>query len=128
VSSSASILARRQTQPVLTARVYTIVWDVKWNPIEHRLFGPISINWAAKPLRTFDTLLAAIRGTTTRTGLTVQACRLDGSYPTGLRVTKAEMDRLNITPHDPCPKWTYTIRPRDSALDAGPNRELSHRQ
>jgi hypothetical protein len=96
----------------------------KWNPIEHRLFGPISINWAAKPLRTFDTLLAAIRGTSTRTGLTVQACRLDGSYPTGLRVTKAEMDRLNITRHDPCPKWTYTIRPRDSALDAVPNREL----
>ena len=26
----------------------------KWNPVEHRLFGPISINWAGKPLRTFE--------------------------------------------------------------------------
>ena len=23
----------------------------KWNPVEHRLFGPISTNWAATPLR-----------------------------------------------------------------------------
>ena len=37
----------------------------KWNPVEHRLFGPISINWAGKPLRTFETMLAYIRGTTT---------------------------------------------------------------
>jgi hypothetical protein len=27
----------------------------KWNPIEHRLFSYISLNWAGKPLRTFDT-------------------------------------------------------------------------
>ena len=26
----------------------------KWNPIEHRLFSMISINWAGKPLRTFE--------------------------------------------------------------------------
>ena len=96
----------------------------KWNPIEHRLFGPISSNWAAKPLRTFDTLLAAIRGTTTRTGLTVQACRLDGSYPTGRRISKAEMKRLNLTRHDPCPKWTYTLRPRNPVPAATPNQEL----
>ena len=93
-------------------------------PVEHRLFGPISINWAAKPLRTFDTPLAAMRGTTTRTGLTVEARRLEGIYPTGRRVSKAEMNRLNMTRHDPCPKWTYTIRPRDPALTTAPNREL----
>ena len=85
----------------------------KWNPIEHRLFGPISINWAGKPLRTFETMLAAIRGTTTATGLTVQAARLDGVYPTGRHVPDAEMDSLNLTRHDPCPRWNYTIRPRD---------------
>ncbi len=27
----------------------------KWNPVEHRLFGPISVNWAGRPLRTFAT-------------------------------------------------------------------------
>ncbi len=49
----------------------------KWNPIEHRLFGPISLNWAGKPLRTLETMLAYIRGTTTRTGLQVAAFQVD---------------------------------------------------
>ena len=40
----------------------------KWNPIEHRLFSQISLNWAGKPLRTWDTMLGYIRGTTTTTG------------------------------------------------------------
>jgi len=35
------------------------------------LFGPISINWAAKPLRTIETVLACIRGITAKTGLQV---------------------------------------------------------
>jgi hypothetical protein len=43
----------------------------KWNPIEHRLFGPISMNWAGKPLETFEFMLACIRGTDTDTGLQV---------------------------------------------------------
>jgi hypothetical protein len=41
----------------------------KWNPIEHRLFRQISINWAGQPLRTFETMGSLIRGTRTRTGL-----------------------------------------------------------
>jgi hypothetical protein len=45
----------------------------KWNPIERRLFSHISNNWAGVPLRTWDALLAFIRGTTTAYGLTVQA-------------------------------------------------------
>ena len=35
----------------------------KCNPVEHRLFGPISTNWAGQPLRTLHTLLGFIRGT-----------------------------------------------------------------
>ena len=45
----------------------------KWNPIEHRLFSLISINWAGKPLRTFEFMLACIRGAKTATGLQVKA-------------------------------------------------------
>jgi hypothetical protein len=37
----------------------------KRNPIEHRLFGPVSLTWAGKPLRTLETMLAYLRGTTT---------------------------------------------------------------
>jgi hypothetical protein len=32
----------------------------KYNPIEHRLFSHISINWAAKPLRSFETMLGYV--------------------------------------------------------------------
>jgi hypothetical protein len=92
----------------------------KWNPIEHRLFGPISVNWAGQPLRTWETMLAYLRGTTTTTGLHVQAVRLDGVYDTGLRVSDTEMAALNLTPHDVCPTWNYTLRPRsDMALAFG---------
>jgi DDE family transposase len=52
----------------------------KWNPIEHRLFSRISLNWAGKPLRSLETMLYSIRGTTTRTGLTARAALLEGTY------------------------------------------------
>ena len=88
----------------------------KYNPIEHRLFGPISGNWAGQPLRTWDTMLALIRGTTTTTGLAVQAARLEGQYPTGERAPDAAMAALNLERHAVCPTWNYTIRPRPAQL------------
>jgi len=84
----------------------------KWNPIEHRLFSQISCNWAGVPLRTWDTLLAFIRGTTTSSGLTVRAVLERGMYPTGQKITDAQMDALRIEHHAVCPQWNYTIRPR----------------
>jgi len=100
----------------------------KWNPIEHRLFGPISLNWAGHPLRTWETMLAALRGTTTTTGLEVTASRHETVYQTGQRVSAAEMQTLNLTPHDCCPAWNYTIRPRPGPVPLvrsdAPNREL----
>ena len=84
----------------------------KWNPIEHRLCSQISINWAGKPLRSYDLMLAYIRGTKTTTGLTVKACLQEGVYETGQRVSDAEMEKLNLERHAICPSWNYTIRPR----------------
>lgn len=84
----------------------------KWNPIEHRLFGPISINWAGHPLRTFETMLALIRGTVTQTGLKVDAFLVNQLYPTGLKVADNVMKSLNLERHAICPNWNYTIRPR----------------
>lgn len=94
----------------------------KWNPIEHRLFGPISSNWAGRPLDTWDTMLGYLRGTKTETGLTVRAALHDGTYKTGESVSDADMAALNLTRHDVCPTWNYTLRPRatptpDSAAD-----------
>ncbi len=83
----------------------------KWNPIEHRLFGPISVNWAGQPLRTWETLLSCLRGTQTRTGLAVAAYRDQDVYPTGESVSKAAMAALRLERHAVCPRWNYTIRP-----------------
>lgn len=84
----------------------------KWNPIEHRLFGPISINWAGKPLRSFETMLAYIRGTTTQGGLKVKASLLDRHYDKGVKVSDQQMKALELERHEVCPNWNYTIRPR----------------
>ena len=84
----------------------------KWNPIEHRLFSYISLNWAGKPLRTFEAMLTYIRSTRTETGLTVKADLVDREYETGLKVSTKEMATLNLVPRRVCPSWNYTIKPR----------------
>jgi hypothetical protein len=101
----------------------------KWNPIEHRLFGPISINWAGQPLRTWETLLSLICGTQTATGLAVGAHRDDQVYPTGETVSDVAMAALRLERHVVCPRWNYTIRPRPLATIADPpvaRRELNY--
>jgi len=88
----------------------------KWNPVEHRLFSPISINWASQPLRSLEILLGWIRGTTTANGLEVTA-RLDQTtYPTKVKVYDEEMKQLNLQRHRLCPNWNYTISPRNLEL------------
>lgn len=84
----------------------------KWNPVEHRLFGPISVNWAGVPLRTPEVMLGYLRGTATETGLKVTAEWRDKPYSTGIRVSAAAMAELHIERHDICPQWNYTIKPR----------------
>ena len=86
----------------------------KWNPIEHRLFSEISKTWAGCPLRTFDEVLHYMGDTKTQTGLTVQAHLVTEIYATGVKVSDAEMDALNIEFHQVCPQWNYTIYPRST--------------
>ena len=84
----------------------------KWNPIEHRLFSYISLNWAGKPLRTFETMMGYIRSTTTKTGLKVKAFLLERVYKKGIKVSDQEMAALNLQRRRVCPSWNYIIRPR----------------
>jgi len=88
----------------------------KWNPVERRLFGPISINWAGIPLRSLDVMLGCIRETSTRSGLRVEAKLIDKIYATKIKVRETEFKVLSIHHHETCPKWNYTIRPRTAAL------------
>lgn len=83
----------------------------KWNPIEHRLFCRISGNWAGQPLISLETVLKFIRTTRTETGLRCQA-RLDRTeYKTGLKITSAQKEQINLTRHRILPLYNYTIRP-----------------
>lgn len=84
----------------------------KWNWVEHRLFGPITINWAGEPLRTLKKLLSLIRGTTTQTGLRVTATLDRRRYPTKVKVSDREMKELCIQHRPVCPQWNYVIKPR----------------
>ena len=84
----------------------------KWNKVEHRLFSFISSNWRGEPLRDYETIVRLISGTTTAKGLAV-SCRLDRrKYPSGRKVTDAEMKMIRITPQAFHGEWNYVIRPR----------------
>ena len=83
----------------------------KWNLIEHRLFGPISENWAGQPLVSYETALKFIRTTKTATGLRCAAYLDCTQYATRLKLSAAEKANVNLTPHRIFPKWNYTIRP-----------------
>jgi Rhodopirellula transposase DDE domain len=87
----------------------------KWNPVEHRLFGRVSINWAGQPLRSLDTLLGWVRGTEVG-GVGVTACLDRATYPTKVKVSAAEMEQLDLERHAVCPDWNYTISPRRMEL------------
>jgi hypothetical protein len=83
----------------------------KWNKIEHRLFSHITMNWRGRPLVSHQVVVELIAATRTATGLEVEA-RLDtGSYPTKVKVTKQQMERVRLHPHDFHGEWNYTIKP-----------------
>jgi hypothetical protein len=83
----------------------------KWNPIEHRLFSPISGNWAGEPLASYETVLKYIRTTRTATGLRCRA-RLDRKdYPVQHRVAADDKARLRLKRRPVRPDLNYTILP-----------------
>lgn len=83
----------------------------KWNKIEHRMFSHISMNWRGKPLISHEVIVNLIAATTTRTGLKIEA-ELDANvYPTGIQVTDAELEKIQIERADFHGEWNYTIVP-----------------
>ena len=80
-----------------------------WNKIEHHLFSRITQNWRSRPLT--KVIVNLIANTTTTTGLKVR-CQLDPStYPTGVKVSDAELARVHIERQDFHGDWNYVIRP-----------------
>jgi hypothetical protein len=63
-------------------------------------------------------MLGYIRGTTTAAGLTVKAYLDENLYQKGQRITKKDMERVNLVAHAICPKWNYTLSPTSMKVDA----------
>jgi transposase len=105
-------LQRLADEPGLTIEVCHLPPGTsKWNKIEHRLFSFISQNWRGKPLVTYQVIVSLIAATTTATGLKVH-CELDEHpYPTGRKVSDAELATVRLEPADVHGDWNYTIRP-----------------
>ncbi len=70
------------------------------------------MNWRGRPLVSHEVIVSLIAATTTKTGLVVNAKLDDGTYPTGTKVSDAEMKTINLTRHDFHGEWNYTISPR----------------
>ena len=83
----------------------------KWNRIEHRLFSYIAMNWRATPLVSLATVVNLIGATKTASGLRVRSEIDTRSYPQGVQVTDAQMQRINLSRHEFHGDWNYTIRP-----------------
>ncbi len=87
----------------------------KWNPVEHRLFGPVSINWAGQPLWSLKIMLGWVRGTEVG-GFGVTASLDQATYLTQIKVSDAEMRQLDLERDEVCPDWNDTISPRHLEL------------
>jgi hypothetical protein len=84
----------------------------KWNKIEHRLFSFITKNWRARPLASLEVIVNLIASTTTRSGLLVKAALDTNHYPTKLKVSDKQLERLRLKRHEFHGDWNYTLSPR----------------
>jgi hypothetical protein len=91
----------------------------KWNPVEHRLFGPISTNWAAVPLRCYRTILGLIRNTPLGPGRVCRAVLDHHMWPTQRELPPSLLDDcrlaaqgLRIHRGHRLPRLNYTMLPQ----------------
>ena len=84
----------------------------KWNKIEHRLFCRITQNWRGRPLTDRATVIELIAATTTKTGLKVESVLDPRVYEKGIKVSNAEMKRLDVRGDAFHPEWNYSVIPR----------------
>lgn len=79
--------------------------------ILHRLFAHITQNWCGRPLVNHDVIVNLIANTATQQGLIVQAELDTEIYPTGIKVSDAELALVNLIQDAFHGEWNYTIAP-----------------
>ncbi len=84
----------------------------KWNKIEHRMFSFITQNWRGKPLISLETIINLIGNTRTSTGLHLKAKLNKKKYPTGIKVSKKDLSKVNLKPAMFHGDWNYAILPK----------------
>jgi transposase len=84
----------------------------KWNKIEHRMFCHITENWRGKPLVSHEVIVNLLGNTTTQKGLKIRAELDRQTYPTGIKIAKADLAELMIEKSEFHGEWNYRISPR----------------
>jgi hypothetical protein len=84
----------------------------KWNKIEHRMFSHITQNWRGRPLVSHEVIVNLIANTTTRAGLKLRAELDRGKYPTGIKISDAELASLNLKRDSFHGDWNYVVLPK----------------
>lgn len=79
--------------------------------IEHRTFSHITQNWRGRPLVSHDVIIHLIANTTTQAGLKIRAELDSGQYPTGIKVSDAELAAVNMKRASFDGDWNYTLLP-----------------
>jgi hypothetical protein len=87
----------------------------KWNKIEHRLFAHITMSWRGRPLTSHEVVVKTIAATRTRSGLRIEATLDPGEDPTGIAITKQQLDALPIQRHAVHGAWNYTLHPQPAS-------------
>ena len=95
----------------------------KWNPVEHRLFGPISTNWAGQPLADYNTIRQLIRHTRTTSGARCKVFLDHRNWPTQKELATAGIaapaahSPIAISHARALPNLNYTIAPASTRVN-----------
>ena len=76
------------------------------------MFAFITQNWRGRPLVSYETIINLIGGTTTSSGLRIKAKLNRKKYETGLKVSKADLAKVNLKPAKFHGDWNYSILPK----------------
>jgi len=75
------------------------------------MFSHITQNWRGRPLVSHEVIVNLIANTTTSAGLKIRAELDRGKYPTGIKITDAELALLNLKQDNFHGDWNYTVLP-----------------
>lgn len=76
------------------------------------MFCHITQNWRGRPLVSHEVIINLIANTATVQGLTIQAELDTGVYPTGIKVSDAELASVKIKTASFHGDWNYRVLPK----------------